>query len=876
MFAMESNSQRPRRNNAPAVRRSITALRLAIGVLLLPLLAFAQGNSTMDVEIAPGVWGPCGSLTVPGSVDSPLLTPLTPAAGSPVMFRLRKTSIATPSESVEIPTLQFAPPDSDVFAPRSITEIQFSSVPSLPFAHDAGGTQVFDMAMIPPEAGTYRFGFRSRLWDGGSCTVDITVAQELDCLIESIDGINGGSPQDGVLDFGALPVGQVAAGTIRFNFFDMLPVGEGIRASTFLDPPFEFDEGSYTVAPARDQATLDIIFAPVESGSFSQTVEFFTDREEEKPECRLEFEFRGEGVAPELSLTFGTPVCGDNLEIPFVLRNESTVAMQNLDLNVSSGYNLIADPPGSFNVNNFSLGAAGSSNPPAERRVVLRLVQAQPGEAAFVTLEQAGELLVRGPIPAASCIRILEPADLTLDFGDVPVNTAAPPQTIRVANQGNTLATVIASVRNGGLSAGFGVGSGAAANVTLSIPPTSQELLNVTFLPPSIGAKQSVVDFTNAAFPNIPSVSLSGAGVDQPRPILSFRAAGNPVSLGATIRFPATGLGQDSSVPLVITNDGSLPALGLSVTAPGGEFTASGSAPAQLATGQSANFTLTFGPNQTGTRRGPLTVRGENLDPIVFTLEGDGVMAEVTVNGVGLNVNVPPAQTNPLPTIGLELAGGVASQTLEGDLILEFTPDLPQTPPAGFIEAYQAVGFMAGTGAGGRTIRFRFEQGQQRAIFPAEQAAQLARFQSGTVAGSLRFRLANVRTLQGADVPIVNPIVGSATVARLAPAIRSMTTPQITGGINVVVQAFSTTREITGVCLALTAAAGADLSFSRPDPTFLNAPFSQWFNGSGSFPHGGSFSLTIPIDISDMRAFGSAQLWLRNSEGWSSPNSPCP
>jgi hypothetical protein len=56
----------------------------------------------------------------------------------------------------------------------------------------------------------------------------------------------------------------------------------------------------------------------------------------------------------------------------------------------------------------------------------------------------------------------------------------------------------------------------------------------------------------------------------------------------------------------------------------------------------------------------------------------------------------------------------------------------------------------------------------------------------------------------------------------------------------------------------------------------LNAPFSQWFNGSGSFPHGGSFSLTIPIDISDMRAFGSAQLWLRNSEGWSSPNSPCP
>jgi hypothetical protein len=872
MFAMESDSPRPSRYKAGA------ALRLAIGVLLLPLLAFAQGSSsTIEVEIAPGVWGPCGSLTTPGMVDSPLVTPLTPAAGSTVMFRIRKTSIATPSESVEIPTLQFAPPSSSVFAPRSITEIEFSSTPPLPFAHDRGGTQVFDMGMIPPEAGTYRFGFRSGLWDGGSCTVDITVAQELDCLIESIEGINGSTPQDGVLDFGSLPVGQVAVGTIRFNFFNTLPVGEGIRASTFLDPPFEFDEGSYAVTPARDQATLDVIFAPAESGSFTQTVDFFTDREEEKPECRLEFEFRGEGVAPELSLTFGIPVCGNDLEIPFVIRNEGGVSMQNLDVNASTGYDLIADPPGSFNVNNFTLGAAGSVNPPAERRVVLRLVQAQAGEPAFVTLEQGSELLVRGPIPAASCIRIVEPADRTLDFGDVPVNTAAPAQTIRVANRGNTLATVIASVRNGGLSAGFGVGSGAAANVTLSIPPTSQQLVDVTFLPPSVGAKQAVVDFSNAAFPNIPSVSLSGNGVDQPSPILSFQAGGAPVSLGATIRFPATGLGQNSSLPLVITNDGSLPALGLSVSAPGGEFTASGSAPAELAPGQSANFTLSFGPTQAGTRRGPLTVRGENIDPIVFTLEGDGVMSEVTINGVGLNVNVPPAQTNPPPTIGLELAGGVASQTLEGDLILEFTPDLPQTPPAGFVEAYQAVGFMDGTGAGGRTIRFRFDQGQQRAVFPAVQQGdvQLASFQSGTVAGSLRFRLANVRTLQGADVPIVDPIVGSATVARLAPAIWSMTTPQITGGINVVVQAFSTTREITGVCLALNAAPGADLSFTRPDPTFLNTPFSQWFNGSSSFAHGGSFSLTIPIDISDMRAFGSAQIWLRNSEGWSAPNSPC-
>jgi hypothetical protein len=186
---------------------------------------------------------------------------------------------------------------------------------------------------------------------------------------------------------------------------------------------------------------------------------------------------------------------------------------------------------------------------------------------------------------------------------------------------------------------------------------------------------------------------------------------------------------------------------------------------------------------------------------------------------------------------------------------------------------------VAGSGAGGRTIHFRFEQGQQRAAFPAEQQAgvdaQLARFQSGTVAGLIQFRLANLRTLQGDDVPIAVPIVGTATMGRLAPSVRSMTTPQVSGGINIVVQAVSTTREITGVCLSLTAAAGTDLSFTRPDPSFLNAPFSQWFTNGNSFAHGGAFSLTIPIDISDMRTFGSAQLWLRNSEGWSATNSPC-
>jgi hypothetical protein len=448
-----------------------------------------------------------------------------------------------------------------------------------------------------------------------------------------------------------------------------------------------------------------------------------------------------------------------------------------------------------------------------------------------------------------------------------------------IANRGNSAVNVTARLRNGGLASGFGLGPAGAANVTVNVAALSEVSLAAMFRPTGTGARQSFVDFTSTEFADIPSVNMTGTGIEQPQPTLSFRAGGTAVNPGGTIRFPATALGQSVSVPLVITNDGNLGALNLALNASGGEFTASGAPPAELAPGQSVSFNLTFAPNQTGTRSGQLSVSGQNLNAILFTLQGDGVMSQLTVNSVGLSGTVQPAQT-PFPTVGLQLPDGAASQAMEGDLIVEFTPNFPQAPPAGFVEAYQAVRFVAGTGTGGRTIRFRFDQGQQRATFPAEQQAgvdaQLARFQSGTAAGSLQFRLANVRTLGGTDVPVAQPIVGSATVARLAPLIRSVTTPQITGGINIVVQAVSTTREITGVCLALNAAPGADLSFTRPDPAFLNTPFSQWFANTQSFAHGGAFSLTIALDISNMQAFGSAQIWLRNAEGWSSSNSPCP
>ena len=875
---------------APARRRlralhtpaaaAVTALLLAM--MLLPPAAKAQQISSIEVETAPNDWEPCSTSTEPGSVFAPLTSPASPTVDNETEFRIRKNSVSSESENLELQGIEFAATSSGPFSPRTGSQVQFGSNPSLP-ASLSSGQQVFDISFTPREAGIYRFIFTSQFWDGGSCTVDIPVTLSA-CLISNVEGIdqNGNATQN-ALDFGDVPIGQEVMGVLQFGFSEPF-MDAGIVYST-VEEPFHIASG-FELSPDLNRATWDVSFMPATTGTFRETVSFVALRDSEDDACSVEVLLEGRGqteALPELSITYGDAECGSSVEIPVTLSNLSTVLLENLDARVTTGYNLAPDPPGSFSAGNFVLGPAGSATTPSTRSFVLRFPLTGPitsGPQITVTQVVSGRstVLLREPIPEAACIQIVEPANLSVNFGDVTVNEAGPQRSILIANRGNIAAPVTAMLGESGPSQGFGLGEG-DDNVELTIGPLSEETLAVTFTPPSPGAKLSSVDFMSAVSAEIPSVTLMGNGVNEAQPSLRFELSGVPVNPGGTIRFPSTAIGESSSLPLVVTNDGNAPALGLDLSAANGEFAVSGASPDALDPEQSASYTLTFTPQQSGTRSGQLTLSAENVETVLFTLEGAGAIGPVDIDGVGISATVTPAQT-PLPTVGLELQAAAAAETLEGDLILEFVPDLSQTPD-GFLAAYQAVRFMAGDGADGRTIRFQIPQGQQRATFPAEAAAAsdplLARFQSGTVAGSIQFRLANVRTLDGDAVPVTETMAGSAALARLAPEIRSTTTPTTATGINVVADAVSTTREITGVCLALQAAPGTELTFTRPDPTFLNGVFTEWFvENSASFAPGGAFRVTIPIDLSNAATFGSAQVWLRNTEGWSGPNSPCP
>ncbi|MEX2301856.1 MAG: choice-of-anchor D domain-containing protein [Bryobacterales bacterium] len=866
----------PARGNLRALHTPAAAAMtvLVLAMILLPRAAMAQSSSSIEVETAPNVWGLCSTSTQPGSVFAPLTSPASPTVDDSTMFRIRKNSISTESENLELQGIEFAATSSGPFASRTGSQVQFGSSPSLPRSLSSGGQQVFNISFTPPEAGIYRFIFRSQFWDGGSCTVDIPVTLSA-CLISQVEGIdqNGNATQN-ALDFGNVTLGQEVLGVLQFGFSEPF-MDAGIVYST-VEEPFHIAEG-FELSPDLRLATWDVSFMPTTTGDFRETVSFVALRDEDDDACFVEvlLEGRGTGEAiPEISITFGEAECGSTLEIPVTISNLSGLLLQGLDARVTTGYDLAPDPLA------FSLEPTGSTS---TRSFVLRYPLTGPissGPQITVTQVVSGRstVLLREPIPEAACIQIVEPVNLSVNFGDVTVNEAGPQRSILIANRGNIAATVTAMLGESGPAQGFGLGEGDEI-ADLTIAALAQETLPVTFTPPSAGAKLSSVDFTSTVTAEIPSVTLMGNGVNEAQPSLRFELSGVPVNPGGTIRFPSTALGESSSLPLVVTNDGNAPALGLALSAANGEFDVSGASPEALAPEQSASYTLTFTPQQSGTRSGQLTLSAENVETALFTLEGTGAMGPVDIDGIGLSATVTPAQT-PLPTVGLELPAGAATETLEGDLVLEFVPNLSQTPN-GFLAAYQAVRFMAGDGADGRTIRFQVPQGQQRATFPEEAAAGvdplLARFQSGTVAGSIQFHLENVRTLDGDAVPVTDAMAGSAAIARLAPAIRATTTPTTPTGINVIADAVSTTREITGVCLALQAAPGTELTFTRPDPTFLNQAFTQWFvENEASFAPGGAFRVTIPIDLSNAQTFGSAQVWLRNTEGWSGPNSPCP
>ena len=230
-----------------------------------------------------------------------------------------------------------------------------------------------------------------------------------------------------------------------------------------------------------------------------------------------------------------------------------------------------------------------------------------------------------------------------------------------------------------------------------------------------------------------------------------------------------------------------------------------------------------------------------------FTLNvAPSAAPRVTISGLPAS---PAPDTQPV--LGLTV-GSAYPLAIQGAITLTFAPGNGADDPN--------VQFTTG----GRSVAFAIPAGSTQAQFPGSAPG----VQTGTVAGAITLTL----DLKAAGIDITpTPAPTQIMVVPAGPpVITSATVTRVSGGFNLVVGGYATTRDMTSAAIVFTPAAGVTLS-SNTATVPLSPAFTTWYQSSASAQYGSQFSLGIPFTVSSTAApIASLSITLTNSQG-SSP-----
>jgi len=237
--------------------------------------------------------------------------------------------------------------------------------------------------------------------------------------------------------------------------------------------------------------------------------------------------------------------------------------------------------------------------------------------------------------------------------------------------------------------------------------------------------------------------------------------------------------------------------------------------------------------------------------PMSFTITAPAVPA-----GLALAIPTPGVLPTDQPSITVTLSSA-ALANYTGTVVLSFTPAGNVSGwPAGQTNAQ--VVFAGGT----NTANFTIAQGATTGTLPNN-----GMFQQGTVAGTIT---ATITSVNGNALPTSSQPMVTQTVKALAPVITAGSvkiTNLTTTGLTVELDAYSTTRDLSGATFTFQAASGAMLSGTSQNVS-LTSTATSWFSGSGGLAAGGSFHLSAPFTYSgDPNALGGVSVTLTNSVG---------
>lgn len=207
------------------------------------------------------------------------------------------------------------------------------------------------------------------------------------------------------------------------------------------------------------------------------------------------------------------------------------------------------------------------------------------------------------------------------------------------------------------------------------------------------------------------------------------------------------------------------------------------------------------------------------------------------------------------PTVALNLASPYATP-LTGTLTLSFASSMGGDD--------QTVQFSTGS----RTLNFTIAAGSTQASFSGGTPAVL----TGTVAGTITI------TAQffsgGQNVTPAPAPAKTITVENAAPVISSVSLQRSGNTITVVVNGYTTSREMVSGVYRFAATGGNTLQ--QPDISVpLSNAFAAWFSGTASHATGGQFRLTVPFTVTgDAAAVNLVSVTLTNTRGNSAAVGP--
>jgi hypothetical protein len=228
----------------------------------------------------------------------------------------------------------------------------------------------------------------------------------------------------------------------------------------------------------------------------------------------------------------------------------------------------------------------------------------------------------------------------------------------------------------------------------------------------------------------------------------------------------------------------------------------------------------------------------------------------VTISGL-------PVSTGYLqqPSITVSLAAPYTA-ALTGTLTVSFVSSVGGTDPMiAFIVGNQSLA----------SVNFTIPAGATEAQFSGSSSVALM---TGTVGGTITL---TVTSLMAGSTNVTPSPAPSATLTNnpTVPFISSVSFSQTPGGVTVVVNGFSSTRDMTSGLFHFAPASNATIA-TNDLTVSLSSAFMTWYQSSTSSQYGSEFTLTVPFAVASGAAgdLVSVTVTLTNSKGNSNPVSP--